>query len=66
MHTLDSQLTTSSSMWSRLRRDLRLLVRIAKMTTQYVLAGRRVRREYRRSQLRGDIYWLDDDPTLQG
>lgn len=66
MHTVDSQLITSRSVWSRLRRDLRLLVRIVKMTKQYVLAGGRVRRRYRRSQARGSIYWLDDDRTLRG
>ena len=66
MHTLDSQFTTSNSAWRRLWRELRLLLRIGKMTMLYVIVGVRVRRKYRRKQASGSVYWLDDDPALKG
>jgi hypothetical protein len=66
MHTRDSQFVPSRSLWRRSWRDLLLLLRIAKMTTRYVIVGARVRREYRRKQTSGGVYWLDDNPTLKG
>ena len=44
---------------SRLRRDVALLWRIAGMVIQYAFAGGRLRREYRRKEARGEVYWLD-------
>jgi hypothetical protein len=44
---------------TRVRRDLALLWRIAGMVMEYVVAGGRLRREYRRRQARGEVYWLD-------
>lgn len=44
---------------TRVRRDLSLLWRIAGMVTEYVVAGGRLRREYRRRQARGEVLWLD-------
>ena len=44
---------------SGFRRDLALLRRIAGMLVQYLLAGGRLRREYRRKQARGEVYWVD-------
>jgi hypothetical protein len=66
MHTFDSQFITSHSVWRRLWRNLRLMLRIAKMTALYVIVGGRVRHKYRRSQAGSSVYWLDDDPALKG
>ena len=54
MRTLPSAQNTSG-----FRRDLALLRRIAGMLVQYLFAGGRLRREYRRKQARGEVYWLD-------
>ena len=42
-----------------LRRDLVLLRRIAVMLFEYVFVGGRLRREYRRKEARGEIFWVD-------
>lgn len=42
-----------------LRRDLALAWRIGGMLLQYFLVGGRLRREYRRREARGDVYWVD-------
>jgi hypothetical protein len=42
-----------------LKRDLALLRRIAAMLFQYLVPGGRLRREYRRKEERGEIYWVD-------
>ncbi|HET9315395.1 MAG TPA: hypothetical protein VFQ51_07375 [Vicinamibacteria bacterium] len=55
MHTLDS--TRGES---RLKRDLRLLGRMAAMLYGYFAVGGRLRREYRRRERRGEMLWLDD------
>ena len=54
MRTLPAAQSTSG-----FRRDLALLRRIAGMLLQYLFAGGRLRREYRRKQARGEVYWLD-------
>ena len=41
------------------RRDLALLWSIAGMLFQYLGAGGRLRREYRRKEARGEVYWVD-------
>lgn len=41
------------------RRDLALLLRMARMLVQYSTAGARVRRAYRRCAARGDVFWVD-------
>ena len=41
------------------RRDIALLRRIAGMLFQYLFAGGRLRREYRRKEARGEVYWVD-------
>jgi hypothetical protein len=40
-------------------RDLALLWRMAGMLFQYFVTGGRLRREYRRRESRGEVYWLD-------
>ena len=42
-----------------LGRDLALLRRIAAMVWQYAVAGGRLRREYRRREARGEVFWVD-------
>jgi hypothetical protein len=53
MRTLDSART------SGLRRDVALLWRIATMLFQYCVDGGRLRREYRRREARGEVFWVD-------
>jgi hypothetical protein len=54
MRTLAAGRTTSG--W---RRDLALLRRILGMVLEYTFAGGRLRREYRRKEARGEVYWVD-------
>ena len=51
--------TLDSSPSSTLRRDLALAWRIAVMLFQYTFAGGRLRREYRRREARGEVFWVD-------
>ena len=39
--------------------DLRLLRRLVAMFWQYLTVGGRLRREYRRKEARGEVYWVD-------
>lgn len=39
--------------------DLRLLRRLLGMLWQYLTVGGRLRREYRRKEARGEVYWVD-------
>jgi|KBSSwiStaDraftv2_1062776.scaffolds.fasta_scaffold1462178_2 hypothetical protein len=43
------------------RRDVRLLVQIARMLFGYAVAGGRVRRRYRALEARGGTLWLDEE-----
>ena len=59
MRTIDGKFTTSTSVWSRVWRDVRLLVRLGKQIMQYWTAGSRIRRSYRKREARGKVFWLD-------
>jgi hypothetical protein len=48
-----------------LERDLALLRRIVAMLFQYIVSGGRLRREYRRKEARGEIYWVDASGPTQ-
>ena len=48
-----------------LLRDLRRLLRLARIFHVYWTAGGRVRRAYRAAQARGDTLWLDEHPDLR-
>lgn len=63
MRTIDNQFVQHETWWSRTARDLRLLARLAMMTIDYFIAGRRVRREYRAREARGEVYWVDDESS---
>lgn len=54
MRTLDTARQVGS-----VRRDLALLWRIAGMVFQYAVEGGRLRREYRRKEARGEVFWVD-------
>jgi hypothetical protein len=41
------------------RRDLALVFRLASMLFQYAFSGGRLRREYRKKEARGEVFWLD-------
>jgi len=43
------------------RRDLKLLVQIARMLFGYVVAGGLLRRRYRALEARGQTFWLDEE-----
>jgi hypothetical protein len=43
-----------------LRRNVRLLLRMAGMLFQYATTGTRLRRAYRRCEARGETLWLDE------
>ena len=43
------------------RRDLKLLVQIARMLLGYLVAGGRLRRRYRALEARGETFWVDED-----
>ena len=58
MRTLDTTATQSA-----LRRDLRLLLRLAAMLVQYGTTGARQRRAYRRCAARGEVFWVDATET---
>ncbi len=60
MRTIDDQITSISSVWGRLRENLRLLRRIQRMIFGYFTAGSRVRREYRAKEAAGETYWVDE------
>ena len=59
MRTIDGKFTTSTSIWSRVWRDARLLVRLGKQIIQYWTVGFRIRRSYRKKEARGEVFWLD-------
>jgi len=45
-------------------RDVTLLWRMAGMVVGYWTAGARLRREYRRREARGEVFWVDGEgPT---
>ena len=61
MRTIDQRFTRDTSFWQRLRRDLRLLWRMAQMLYAYLVIGRRIRQAYRDKEARGDVFWVDEE-----
>jgi hypothetical protein len=59
VRTLDEQNTGSFQLTATLARDLKLLLRLARMTIHYFTTGARIRRRYRQAEERGETYWLD-------
>ena len=55
----------SSGQASGLLSDLRLLRRMAAMLYQYWIVGGRLRREYRRREARGEVFWVDDSGSTR-
>ena len=64
MRTVEAGSTTQSSLWRRLLRDWRHLIRLASMAVDYFTVGARVRRAYREKIARGEKFWLDRDPPV--
>ena len=54
MRTLDTASRTLG-----LKRDVGLLLRLGAMLFQYLVPGGRLRREYKRKEARGEVYWVD-------
>ena len=63
MRTTESRIAGALSGWSRLRRDVVFLISLTKMIVYYWIAGRRIRKTYRRCQARGGTYWVDEEPA---
>ena len=61
VRTIDGQFLTEDSPLLRLRRDVRLLFRIARMMLYYFTAGARTRRRYLAKQARSEIFWVDEE-----
>jgi hypothetical protein len=51
--------TLAAAGTSALRRDLALLWGMTRMLLQYWTAGARLRREYRRCEAKGEVFWVD-------
>ena len=64
MRTIDDQFTKETSFLQRLLRDVRLLIRIAKMILSYFTEGRRIRKVYRQKEARGETFWVDEEMNL--
>jgi hypothetical protein len=60
MRTVDKQFMVKASLWERLRRDIRLLRRMARMLWTYIWIGGRIRRAYRAKEAAGEVYWVDE------
>jgi len=63
MRTVDNQADPNESRWAKLRRDSRLLCRLAAMTIYYWTKGRQMRAAYRRCEKLNAIYYVDDEPA---
>ena len=62
MRTIQSnQSPDDYSLSARARRDVSLLRRMAFMIYGYLTLGRRVRRIYREKEVRGEIFYVDQD-----
>ncbi|MFQ5605526.1 MAG: hypothetical protein ACE5HS_19830 [bacterium] len=61
MRTIDNQFAAATSIWQRLQRDIRLLLRIVNLLFAYLTKGGRIRRIYRDREARGETFWVDED-----
>lgn len=59
VRTLDEQNTQSFSPLARTGRNLKLLLRLARMVKAYFTTGATIRRRYRDKERRGEIYYVD-------
>jgi hypothetical protein len=63
MRTTESRTAGTLNVWGRLWRDVVFLIGLTKMIVYYWIAGGRIRKAYRRCQVRGEIYWVDEEPA---
>ena len=63
MRTVDQKKNPNTGWWAKLRSDVGLAVRLARMTIFYWTTGRKLRAGYRHIEQRGEIFYVDDDPT---
>lgn len=63
MRTVDNSASADQGRWAKLRSDAALLLRFARMIVHYFTAGHRLRRAYRKCESRGEVFWVDEDPT---
>lgn len=61
MRTVDQAPAASMTRWSRLARDVSLLLRMARLVIGYVVVGGRVRRAYARHERNGSMLFVDLD-----
>ena len=60
MRTVEGDEDRRGSLWSRLRSDAALLVRIQRMLVHYFATGARIRRTYRAKEAAGETFWVDE------
>ena len=63
MRTVDPKTNLNTGWWVKLKSDMSLAARLARMTIFYWTTGRKLRASYRRMEQRGEIFYVDDDPT---
>ena len=61
VRTIDKQFVAENSLFQRLQRDGRLLLRIASMMLSYFTIGARTRRLYAAKQGRKEIFLVDKE-----
>ena len=59
MRTIDGQYTENKTIKSRFQRDIKLLIHIMRMISQYLFGGTRIRIIYKIKELLGKKYWVD-------
>ena len=60
MRTVDTPTESHPGLLGRVRRDVKLALRLARMTLGYATDGRRIREAYRDAQSSGAVYWVDE------
>ncbi|RMF77479.1 MAG: hypothetical protein D6737_17570 [Chloroflexi bacterium] len=61
MRTIDSSYSGQINRLERLKRDVRLLWRIARMLYSYLVEGHRIRKRLHDKEARGEIFYVDED-----
>ena len=63
MRTVDQKTDSGTGWWPKLKSDMSLATRLLRMTIFYWTTGRKLRANYRSFEQRGEIFYVDDDPT---
>jgi hypothetical protein len=60
MRTVEDRVAIESR-WAGVARDLRVLRRLLSLVWGYFVAGALVRRRYRQKELRGEVFFVDEE-----